>query len=93
MKPTFTRIAIAPNGFKGTLTAAEAARAIERGLKRAIPGATFVTVPMADGGDGTAAAIVGATGGRWVRLPGDRPLGPRPAREIRIDGRCPDGGG
>ena len=66
-QPNGWRIAIAPNGFKGTLTAAEAARCMERGLRRALPGAAFVRVPMADGGDGTAAAVVEATRGHWVR--------------------------
>ena len=50
MKSVFHRIAIVPNSFKGTLTAAEAARCIERGLRRALPSATFVKVPVADGG-------------------------------------------
>src|SRR5512146_2212443 len=64
---TIRRIAVAPNAFKGTLSAAAAARSIERGLKRALPGAEIIRVPVADGGDGTMAAIVEATGGRWVR--------------------------
>ena len=79
MKTAFNQIAIAPNAFKGTLSAAQAARCLERGLKKALPTASFVTVPMADGGEGTARAIVEATGGRWVRCRVADPLG----REIQ----------
>jgi len=77
LKLTFNQIAIAPNAFKGTLTAAEAAGCIERGMKRALPGASFISAPIADGGEGTAAAVVRATGGRWVRCQAADPLGRR----------------
>jgi len=48
------RIVIAPDKFKGSLSANEAAEAIERGL-RSVPGfvASVVCIPMADGGEGT----------------------------------------
>jgi len=69
------RIGIAPNAFKGTLSAREAAGCIERGLKKALPGISTIKVPMADGGEGTAKAIVEATGGRWVRCSVRDPLG------------------
>jgi glycerate kinase len=71
------KIAVAPNAFKGTLTASEAARYIERGLKRALPRVRIIKVPVADGGEGTAAAIVEATRGRWVRCSVHDPLGRR----------------
>jgi glycerate kinase len=69
------RIAIAPNAFKGSLTAAQAADCIERGLRAALPDCQFVKVPVADGGDGTARAVVDATGGRWVSCAAHDPLG------------------
>jgi len=69
------KIAVAPNAFKGTLTAAEAASCIERGLKAAMRGVRVVKVPMADGGDGTVRAVVGATGGRLVTSRVCDPLG------------------
>jgi glycerate kinase len=47
-----SRVVIAPNAFKGTLTAAGAARAIGEGVRRAWPGADCREVPLADGGDG-----------------------------------------
>jgi glycerate kinase len=69
------KIAIAPNAFKGSLTAAEAAACIERGLRRALRGLSIVKLPMADGGDGTLPAIVAATGGQTVPWRVSDPLG------------------
>ncbi len=57
------RVVIAPDKFKGSLSAAEAAAAMSRGLLRACPGASVVRVPMADGGEGTVDALVAATAG------------------------------
>ncbi|MCE9615122.1 MAG: glycerate kinase [Lentisphaerae bacterium] len=72
-------IAIAPDSFKGTLTAPQAAACMARGLVRAIPKVRTRLIPMADGGEGTVAAVVGATGGRLVRRRVRDPLG-RPVR-------------
>jgi len=47
------KIVIAPDKFKGSLTASQAADAIERGILRADPRAHCVLCPMADGGEGT----------------------------------------
>ena len=60
------RIAIVPNAFKGSRTAAQAADCIAWGLRRALPRAALVKIPMADGGDGILPAIIGATGGSLV---------------------------
>jgi glycerate 2-kinase len=59
------RILIAPQEYKGTLTAPEAAAAIADGTRRAMPDAELVFLPLADGGPGTVEAIVGATGGSF----------------------------
>jgi glycerate kinase len=69
------KIAIAPNAFKGSLTAEQAADCIGRGLRKALPDCLLLQVPVADGGDGTAAAVVAATGGTWVTCPARDPLG------------------
>jgi glycerate kinase len=69
------KIAIVPNAFKGSLTAAQAAACIERGFRKALPNVTTVKIPMADGGDGTVLAIVAATGGRPVKCSVSDPLG------------------
>ncbi len=69
------RVVIAPDKFKGSLTALEAAAAMARGVAHAAPGASIDRVPMADGGEGTTQALVSATGGaiREARVTG--PLG------------------
>jgi glycerate kinase len=54
------RILIAPDKFKGTLTAAEAAAAMAEGALRVYPEATVTTLPIADGGEGTLEASVAA---------------------------------
>jgi len=56
------RIVIAPDKFKGSLTAVEAARAMSRGAMLADPGARIILCPMADGGEGTVEAVATATG-------------------------------
>jgi glycerate 2-kinase len=53
-------VVVAPDKFKGTLTAAEAAAHIAAGLRAARPGLPVRQVPVADGGDGTVAAAVAA---------------------------------
>src|SRR3989440_5819137 len=69
------RIVVAPNAFKGSLSALEAATAIGEGIRNAVPDADLVLVPIADGGDGTVDALVAATQGdrRTLRVRG--PLG------------------
>lgn len=56
-------IAIAPDSFKGTLTAKEAAQALAEGLQQALPSAKILQWPMADGGEGTLAALQAVLGG------------------------------
>ena len=63
------RLLIAPDKFKGSLTAPGAAAAIARGITTARPDATLVSMPIADGGEGTAEAICAALGGRWITVP------------------------
>src|SRR5690606_23925799 len=56
-------IVIAPDSFKESLTAMEAARAIEEGFASVLPHESYYKIPMADGGEGTVQSIVDATGG------------------------------
>ncbi len=46
-------IIVAPTAFKGTLGPVRAARAICKGVLRILPGARILSIPVADGGDGT----------------------------------------
>jgi glycerate kinase len=57
------RVVVAPDSFKGSLTAPAACAAIARGLARALPGVTVHARPMADGGEGTLDAVLTAVGG------------------------------
>lgn len=58
------KILIAPDSFKGSLSAQEAAQTICRGLERVWPNADYELVPMADGGEGTVAALTAASKGK-----------------------------
>jgi glycerate kinase len=71
------KIIIAPDSFKGSLSANQAALCIAEGARRAVPDAEIVLVPLADGGEGTVEALVTATGGRLIRVPATDPLGNR----------------
>jgi glycerate kinase len=69
------KVIVAPNAFKGSLSATQAAIAIARGVKEVFPDAEVVEIPVADGGEGTVEALVSAHRGtyEWVNVEG--PLG------------------
>jgi len=69
------KIVIAPQGFKGSLTALQIARAIEKGVKAVMPDAETVLVPAADGGDGTLQALVDSSRGTIETATVSDPLG------------------
>lgn len=69
------RVLVAPQEFKGTLTAVEAAAAVEHGLRRVWPGSQIDLLPMSDGGPGFVRAISAAVGGQVRRAPCRDPLG------------------
>lgn len=66
---------LAPDSFKESMTAKEVCDAMELGIKRAIPDATCIHVPMADGGEGTVQSLVDATGGTLIQKEVTGPLG------------------
>lgn len=68
------KIIIAPDSFKGSLTSAEVANAIELGIKRVAPNCEIVKVPIADGGDGTMDTLVSALGGKKIKIKVHDPL-------------------
>jgi glycerate 2-kinase len=80
------KIVIAPDSFKGSLTAQETVRAIQEGVLRALPEAECVGVPMADGGEGTVRSLVDATGGHIICVPVTDPLCHPTAAEYGILG-------
>lgn len=69
------KIVIAPDSFKGSLSAGEVARAIEEGIKKVFPEAEIKKVPLADGGEGTMRVLVQATGGKIKTAGVTGPLG------------------
>jgi len=60
------RIIVAPDSFKGSVSAVCTANAMERGIKAVFPEAEVIKVPIADGGEGTVEALVAATNGRMI---------------------------
>ncbi|MFE6611404.1 glycerate kinase [Amycolatopsis sp. NPDC057786] len=81
-----TRVVIAPDKFKGSLTAVEAAEAIAHGVRDALPEAEVSSCPVADGGEGTLDVLV-AAGGRLVELRVRGPLDDSvDARYVMLDG-------
>ena len=68
-------IIIAPDSFKGSLPAAEATEAIRQGIRAVMPEAETVSLPLADGGEGTVEALVAATRGRFIKTKVLGPLG------------------
>ncbi|OAS83088.1 glycerate kinase [Metabacillus litoralis] len=69
------KIVIAPDSFKESLSALEAANAIERGFKLVFPNAGYSKMPMADGGEGTVQSLVDATNGKIEERIVTGPLG------------------
>ena len=60
------KIVVAPDSFKGSLSALQAAEAIELGIGKVFPDANIKKIPMADGGEGTVQSLVDATGGQLL---------------------------
>ena len=80
------RVLVAPDKFKGSLPAAEVAARLAAGLSRAGVGADVVSLPVADGGDGTVDAAVSA-GYRRVQMGVRGPVGrPVTAAFALLDG-------
>ena len=75
MQSRVVRILIAPDKFKGALSAREVAENIAAGLREVLSEAKIDIVPMADGGEGTADVICDALGGSWMKCKAHDPLG------------------
>jgi glycerate kinase len=80
------KIVLAPDSFKGSLSAAEICEAMEAGVRKVLPQAEIVKIPMADGGEGTVTALVAATGGRFEQTEVVGPLGKPVCAEYGILG-------
>ena len=69
------RVVIAPDSFKGCLSALEVAFALRRGVQRVYPDSDIDLIPMADGGEGTVEAILCAVSGEKIKIQVTDPLG------------------
>lgn len=68
-------VLVCPDALKGSLTAVQAASALAAGVRDAVPAATIRQLPLADGGEGTATALVTSTGGHFVSVTVTGPAG------------------
>ncbi|MBD3386122.1 glycerate kinase [candidate division KSB1 bacterium] len=69
------KIILAPDAFKGSMTAEQACAAMERAAKAVLPEALIDSIPLADGGEGTVQALVTATNGKTIECRVNGPLG------------------
>jgi glycerate kinase len=68
------KIIIAPDSFKGSLSALDVCKNIEKGIRKVFANAEIISVPMADGGEGTVQSLVDATGGKFINIKVKGPL-------------------
>jgi glycerate kinase len=73
------KIVIASDSFKGTQKAYQACETIAKGISEIVPDAQIITKPMADGGEGTARAMIKAAKGQWIR---QTVMGPLPDMQV-----------
>ncbi|MCA0987227.1 glycerate kinase [Guptibacillus algicola] len=68
-------IVIAPDSFKESLTAKEVCAAVQAGFEKVYSDATYIHLPIGDGGEGTVQSVVDATGGEFITMNVTGPLG------------------
>ncbi len=71
------RIVVAPDSYKGSVSAIGVANAMEKGILTVFSDAEVLKVPIADGGEGTVEALVAVTGGKMMYEDVTGPLGER----------------
>ena len=83
------KVVVASDSFKGSLSSAQVADAVEKGIHEVYPECEVVKLNVADGGEGTMDASRSTLGGRWVNAKVEDPLGRRmnSAYVILNDGR------
>lgn len=72
---TEMKIVVAMDSFKGSLSAARACEIVSESIRAAVPDAQVIVKPMADGGEGTAQAMIAAGDGQWIE---ETTMGPLP---------------
>ena len=73
------KVVVAMDSFKGTLNACEACEIVAESITEFVPDVQVVIKPMADGGEGTAQAMIRAANGRWIP---QRVMGPLPDMQV-----------
>ena len=73
------KIVIAMDSFKGTLASYEACEVVAAAIAECVSDARLVIKPMADGGEGTARAMIKAANGQWIR---QTVMGPLPDMQV-----------
>ncbi len=71
---------LAPDSFKESMTAEQACQAMQRGIRKVYPDAVCISVPMADGGEGTVDALVSSLKGQKIAC---EVTGPLPAQKVK----------
>ena len=90
MATTLRRFVVAPSGFKESLSAELVADAITAGVRRVVPAAVVRSLPLVDGGEGSAATLAAATHGQLIPVTVTGPVGdPVPAHIAVLGGTGP----
>lgn len=69
------KFVLAPDSFKESMTAKEVCQAMENGIRKVLPDAKIISVPMSDGGEGTLDSLIDATNGQKYAVKVTEPLG------------------
>lgn len=69
------KIVLAPDSFKGNMRSPAVCAALAKGIRQVLPSATILSVPMADGGEGTTESVAAATGVPLRQVAATGPLG------------------
>lgn len=77
MKEGYREIVVAMDSFKGSLTSQQASEALTEGIRAQYPDCRVVTIPLADGGEGSAEVLTEALGGSFVEVEVSAPRGGR----------------
>src|SRR5918998_3799141 len=90
MATTLRRFVVAPSGFTESLSAELVADAITAGVRRVVPAAVVRSLPLVDGGEGSAATLAAATHGQLIPVTVTGPVGdPVPAHIAVLGGAGP----
>jgi len=75
MKKNNLKIVLAPDSFKGSMTASDVCNAMTEGILKIFPNAEIISIPIADGGEGTVDSLVSATDGKFKTCKVLNPIG------------------